>query len=87
MRFNIFNQVHKALRALLYDTALTLQQTHFSNADEAEAAIAKVKAVLDVFDQHAEHEDNFVLPAIQQYEPSMVDAFEQEHVEARAASP
>jgi hypothetical protein len=81
MRFNIFNQIHKALRALLFDTALTLQQTHFAIAEEAEPALEKVKEVLNVFDKHAEHEDNFVLPAINVYEPSLVDAFEQEHVE------
>lgn len=84
MRYNIFNQIHKALRALLYDTALTLQQTHFANAEEAEPALAKVRNVLDVFDKHAEHEDHFVLPAIQHFEPSIVDAFEQEHVEDHA---
>ncbi len=84
MRFNIFNQIHKALRALLYDTALTLQQTHFVNAEEAESALARVKHVLNVFDKHAEHEDNSILPAIQQFEPSVVDAFEQEHQEDHA---
>lgn len=81
MRFNIFNQIHKALRALLYDAALTVQQTNFSNAEEAEVALEKIKAVLDIFDKHAAHEDHFILPAIQQYEPSLVNAFEQEHVE------
>lgn len=81
MRFNIFNQIHKALRALLYDTALTLQQTSFSHPDEAEAALEKLRIVLDVFDKHANHEDHFVLPAIQHYEPSIADSFEQEHIE------
>jgi hypothetical protein len=80
MRFNIFNQIHKALRALLYDTALTLQQTHFANPEEAGPVLEKVKEVLAVFDKHAEHEDHFVLPAIRVYEPSLVDAFEQEHI-------
>lgn len=80
-RYNIFNQIHKALRALLYDTALTLQQTSFGNADEAEAALEKVKQVLAVFDKHAACEDSNILPAIQQYEPSLTDAFEQEHVQ------
>ncbi len=81
MRFNIFNQIHKALRALLYDAALTVQQTNFANAEEAEIALEKIKAVLDIFDKHAAHEDHFILPAIHQYEPSLVDCFEQEHVE------
>ena len=38
-RFNIFNQIHKALRAMLYDTSLTLQQTYFGDAEEAETAL------------------------------------------------
>lgn len=85
-RFNIFNQIHKGLRAMLYDTALTLQQTSFSDPDEAATAISKVAAAVDIFDGHARHEDGFVLPAIQQYEPSLVDAFEQEHEEDHALS-
>lgn len=85
-RFNIFNQVHKALRAMLYDTSLTIQQTYFADAEEAEAALEKVRTTVDIFDEHAAHEDHFVLPAIQQYEPSVVDAFEQEHEKDHALS-
>ena len=85
-RFNTFNQIHKALRALLYDTSLTLQQTYFGDAEEVETAFEKVRIVVDIFDKHAKHEDHFVLPAIQQYEPSLVDAFEQEHVKDHALS-
>jgi hypothetical protein len=85
-RFNIFNAIHKALRAMLYDTSLTLQQTYFGDAEEAETALEKVRIAVDVFDEHASHEDHFVLPAIQQYEPSLVDAFEQEHEKDHALS-
>ncbi len=38
LRFNAFNMIHKALRATLYDSALTLQQTYFANAGEAAEA-------------------------------------------------
>jgi Hemerythrin HHE cation binding domain len=85
-RFNIFNQIHKALRAMLYDTSLTLQQTYFADADEAETAMEKVRQAVDIFDAHAGHEDHFVLPAIRQYEPSLVDAFELEHIKDHALS-
>jgi hypothetical protein len=83
-RFNIFNQIHKALRALLYDTSLVLQQTNFADAQEAGIAIERVKSVVAMFGMHAAKEDNYVLPAIQRYEPSLADAFEQEHVEDHA---
>ena len=78
-RFNIFNQIHKALRAMLYDTSLALQQTYFADAEEAETAMEKVRQVVDIFDEHAANEDHFVLPAIERYEPSLVGSFEQEH--------
>jgi hemerythrin-like domain-containing protein len=79
MRVNIFNQIHKGLRALLYETSILLQQTDFSNEEELQTAVKRVTLVADMFDDHAHHEDNFILPAINEYEPSMVDAFEQEH--------
>jgi hemerythrin-like domain-containing protein len=79
MRVNIFNQIHKGLRALLYETSILLQQTDFTDEEEMQAAIKRVTLVADMFDDHAHHEDNFILPAINEYEPSIVDAFEQEH--------
>lgn len=80
-RFNTFNMIHKALRALLYDTALTIQQTSFGNGQEARDVLRKIETVVDQFEQHAHHEDTFVLPMITAYEPALVDQFEQEHVE------
>lgn len=79
MRVNIFNQIHKGLRALLYESSLLLQQTDFSNDEEMQVAIDRITMVANLFDDHAHHEDTFIFPAIQQYEPSIVDAFEQEH--------
>lgn len=79
-RFNMFNQIHKGLRALLYDTAAMLARTDFEDADQYEAVADRVKRVMDVFDNHAHHEDNFVIPLVEEYEPAVADAFEQEHV-------
>lgn len=79
-RINIFNQIHKGLRAALYDTAISLQQADFTSEAEADAALDKIKEVVMLFDEHAHNEDQFILPAIVQYEPSVSDAFEQEHV-------
>ncbi|MEJ8816880.1 hemerythrin domain-containing protein [Lacibacter sp. H407] len=79
-RYNIFNQVHKGLRALLYETIIKLQQTDFTDAEDAEEAVQQVKIILELFDEHAHTEDTFILPAIAEYEPSVVDVFEQEHV-------
>ena len=45
LRFNPFGQVLKGLRALLYDTALLLQQTNFTQEEEIYAALDRVKLV------------------------------------------
>lgn len=79
-RYNIFYQVHKGLRAMLYETALQLQQTDFVNIAEAEQAITHVKMVVELFEKHAATEDGMVFSALQQYEPSIVTVFEAEHV-------
>ncbi|MES1215446.1 MAG: hemerythrin domain-containing protein [Bacteroidota bacterium] len=82
-RYNLFGQIHKALRSMLYDMSLTLQQTNFTNIEDAETSLDKLQRVLDVFDKHTENEDSFILPAIQQYEPSLADAFFQMHSDDR----
>jgi len=79
MRYNTFYQVHKALRAMLYETASQLQRTDFNNEEEVTSLLANITTVVDVFDKHAYNEDYFVFAAVEQYEPSVVDSFEQEH--------
>lgn len=80
-RYNSFNIIHKGLRASLYQTALQLQQTDFTDAEAAEEASNKVREIVMLFEGHAHKEDTFILPAIQVYEPSVVAVFEAEHVE------
>lgn len=78
-RLNIFLLIHKGLRALLYDTALKLQHTDFSNEKEAEAALEALGETIVLFEEHARKEDSIILPAITEFEPSIVDCFESEH--------
>lgn len=83
-RYNIFYQIHKGLRAMLFQTGDLLQQTDFTNKEEADLVLAQVQEVLNLFDEHANTEDSLVLPAIEIYEPSVVTLFEEEHVEDHA---
>ena len=83
-RYNIFYQVHKGLRAILYETALLLQQTDFTNMDEAEQAIEQIQKVVELFEKHAHTEDTLMFDAITPFEPLLVNAFEQEHIQDHA---
>lgn len=85
-RFNMFSQIHKSLRVLLYDTAALVGRTDFDDPSQLDAVNERIKLVMDSFDKHAHHEDEQVLPLLSQYEPSVVDAFEQEHVTDLALS-
>lgn len=78
-RYNLFNIIHKGLRAALYQTAAQLQQTDYSNAQESEAAVNAVNEVLLIFEGHAHKEDTYVFPHINMYEPSVAATFEAEH--------
>ena len=80
MRYNMFNQIHKALRVLMYDTGVLISQADFDNPQEADDVSERLHQLLDIFDRHADHEDRMVLPLLQDYEPGVVVAFEQEHV-------
>lgn len=77
-RYNVFNQIHKGLRALLYDTALCIQQTDFSK-DDASETVNKVSLVVDLFDEHAHHEDTYILPLVAVHDAALVDDFEKDH--------
>ena len=79
-RYNIFQQIHKGLRALLYETALQVQHADFWNVEEADDAIESIEEVIRLFDKHAHSEDTLVFPAVEKYDPAVADAFEQEHV-------
>ncbi len=78
-RYNIFDFIHKAWRALLYETALVLQQADFDNNEEAENALKQLELVLETFAKHAYHEDTFVIPAIQKYAAETAFKMQNDH--------
>ncbi len=81
MRYNSFNQVHKGLRALLYETALKIQQTDMSQAEAAEPVISQIEEVLFLFESHAHGEDHYFNEPLEKTNPEVAMLFEKEHVE------
>lgn len=86
IRFNPFNQVHKGLRALLYDTALQLQHTDFTKEEEIGAVVERVRLVNTLFEHHAHIEDSRLFPLIESYAPELVDNFGAQHQKDHALS-
>ena len=79
LRFNPFNQIHKGLRALLYDTALLIQHADFTRADDKRKVSDRIELVGQLFDSHAHVEDSLVFPMIAGFAPDVVDDFESQH--------
>ena len=76
-RYNSFNLIHKGLRALLFETGITLMRTDFTDDIEGTKAIRAVQTAADLFNDHALHEDTHILPAIARYDPSLQQEFEE----------
>lgn len=77
-QYNIFRQVHRIGRVMLYETAISLQLTHFRSQAEAESIAGKVNAIVLLTEDYLAKEEAFLLPAIAEYEPSVADMFRQE---------
>lgn len=80
-RYNSFNQVHKGLRALLYETALDLQQTDLSSAEMAAPVLEQLEVILLLFESHAHGEDHYFNEPLEQTNPQIARLFEKEHEE------
>ena len=78
-RYNVFKNIHKGLRTMLFSTQMKWQQTDFTTP-EAAGMVASLENVLYYYDQHAGHEDQFILSKIIQQEPQIAAALEKEHV-------
>ncbi len=85
-RYNIFNQLHKGLQALLFDTAIMLQQTAFCNASEGRFAIEKLDMLLHLFSQHALLEDTHLLPTLRCCDEEAIRSLEKDHQADRVAT-
>lgn len=80
-RYNSFNQIHKGLRALMYDTALQLQHTDLSDQEAGEETLKHVEDVLMLFESHAHNEDQFFNEPLGKSNPEVATMFEKEHEE------
>jgi hypothetical protein len=66
-RYNLF-RIHKGLRALLYDTALQLQKTDFSDFEQSDAALDHLYIAIEFIESHINIEENLIFPLLNRYE-------------------
>ena len=76
-RYNIFKKTHKGLRGMLFDAGARIQQTDFTKAKHADAAIDIVKQTTRSFLYHLSKEDNVLYLSVVLYAPYIVAMIEQ----------
>ncbi len=64
---------------MMYETSSQIQRTDFTTT-EASEVISQLEFLLHVFDEHAHHEDKYLLPHVLKHVPHLVESFEKDHV-------
>ena len=80
-RFDTLTSIHKAIRAMVYETGGALQTTDFADEQEAARAAADLEAVLFLLHDHHATEEKFVFPKLRPFEEQLVDAMLAQHQE------
>src|SRR5215468_6943739 len=86
-RYNIYNVIHKALRAFMADTLLKVGRMDVSDDGERCETMAQLRGLLALCASHLQHENDFVHPALEQARPggAALTAVDHEHHELTLA--
>ena len=86
-RFDLYRNIHKALRAAMCDTLVTIGRTDASDAREIATTLAGVRRLLSMCLSHVDKENRYVHPAIEARSPgssALVGREHDEHLQAIA---
>jgi hypothetical protein len=78
-RVDLYTTIHKAVRALLFETAALAARTDPGDAEEVTALAVAVRRLVRLLDDHAEHEDAEVLPVLARFAPELHADLQGEH--------
>jgi iron-sulfur cluster repair protein YtfE (RIC family) len=81
MNIDLFTLPHKALRALVGQTATRLGALDVANAREVEHMQNELHGVVDELQSHGVHEDEFILPLLERHLPDLATRMRAEHAE------
>jgi len=79
-RTDLFTPVHKAIRALLYETAALAARTAFADVEERTRLAQRVRALFAHLEEHQGLEDAVVMPELERVAPALFAELQNEHV-------
>lgn len=78
-RFNMYAGIHKALRAFMADTLLTVGRADPADDTDVNHAANRVAELMELCASHVAHENNFVHPALEARCPGVCQPVAQDH--------
>src|SRR5262245_1460145 len=84
-RPDLYTQIHKAIRTILFDAAGRVGRTDFGSPAETETTFAVVARMLRLLRSHAHHEDTHVMPLLREAAPEVARVLDSDHLELEVA--
>ncbi|MBE0642527.1 MAG: hemerythrin domain-containing protein [Bacteroidetes bacterium] len=76
---DLFTGIHKGVRGMLFETALTVQNLDVENPAAIASLIDDIHTVFSFLQEHGEHEDDRIFPTVAGEEPQLAAALDAEH--------
>jgi len=83
-RFDLYTDIHKALRTMLFDVAAKAGRCNFDDPAELGLLQDEFGLLCGVIEEHTQHEERFVHPHIVKFEPALAAALDAEHERSMA---
>jgi hemerythrin superfamily protein len=86
-RIDVYRNIHKGLRVMLFDLVQQSGRTDFTDAAELEALQTNVRDVFELLESHAHNEDRFIMPLVRDAAPELAKEFAAAHDDQEALLP
>ena len=80
-RFEMYRPIHKVVRHAMFSTSHAIGAADFRDEESTQEAFGKLDKVITLLQVHAEHESNFVHPALESKVPGITAPFAGNHEE------
>ncbi len=78
-RYVIYQNIHKAIRHMMYSTAMSLGSADFRDQKSMRESLDQLRETITTLQEHAEHEETFVHPPLESRVPGITKSFEENH--------
>lgn len=78
-RVDLASPIHKAVRRLLFEQAMLFARCDFAADRERDDATDALVNVFALLREHAQHEDEVIVPLLAEREPELLAEFERQH--------